>query len=143
MVAAGALAAVLIVLWGFVWMPLVDASEELRRTVAEKQRLLVDLERVAALRDEASAAPRAGDSQSLVVLVDRTAQSHELASTFTRTRPDGPNEIRVSFQNAPFDGIVSWLIVLEGEYGVSVESASFNGTRERGLVSGQLLLRRS
>jgi type II secretory pathway component PulM len=85
---------------------------------------------------------RGGDSQSMVVLVDRTAQAMGLAGSFTRTRPDGADAISVSFTNAPFDNIVTWLISLEQSNGVLVETASFNGAREQGLVSGQLFLRR-
>jgi hypothetical protein len=34
------------------------------------------------------------------------------------------------------------MVTLESSYGVSVESASFNGARDAGLVSGQIFLRR-
>jgi type II secretory pathway component PulM len=80
--------------------------------------------------------------QSLVVLIDSTASSLSLAGTFTRTRPDGADAISVSFQNAQFDALLSWLVTLERSHGVSVESASFNGARDAGLVSGQIFLRR-
>jgi type II secretory pathway component PulM len=124
-------------------MQLSKGSEQLRDSVAEKSRLLADLRRAEAL-GSAGAPSRAIDSggQSLVVLIDSTGKTAGLAASITRTRPDGPDGISVSFQNAPFDGLLTWLVSLEAEHGVAVETASFNGARDPGLVSGQLFLRR-
>jgi general secretion pathway protein M len=140
---AGAVLAAIIVLWGFVWVPLGNGSAELRERIDDKQALLADLQRAAALGGGTSRGQRPAPTQSLVVLVDQTARTHGLADSFTRTRPDGADAINVSFQNAPFDGILAWLVRLNTDYGIRVESASFNGSRERGLVTGQLFLRRS
>jgi len=138
----GALAAI-IVGWWLIWTPLRGGAEDLREAVGEKQRLLADLRRAAAIEAPAAGGPVSGArDRSLVVLVDSTAQSLGLAGTFTRTRPDGADAISVSFQNAPFGDLLEWLITLERSYGVSVESLSFNGTRAQGLVSGQIFLRR-
>lgn len=140
---AGAVLAAVIVLWGFVWLPLGSRSAELRQRIDDKQALIADLRRAAALGGGSAQSQRPAPSQSLVVLVDQTARAHGLADSFTRTRPDGADAINVSFQNAPFDGILAWLVRLHADYGIRVESASFNGSRERGLVTGQLFLRRS
>lgn len=142
MISAGGAIAAVIVVWGLIWMPLRNNSAELRESLLEKQNLLADLQRLEALPSAGTAVVRGGDSQSMVVLVDRTAQAMGLAGSFTRTRPDGADAISVSFTNAPFDNIVTWLISLEQSNGVLVETASFNGAREQGLVSGQLFLRR-
>jgi type II secretory pathway component PulM len=77
----------------------------------------------------------------LVVLVDSTAQTFGLS--LPRSRPDGADGINVAFQGVSFDALLSWLIALETTHGVAVESASFSSSRERGLVNGQLFLRRS
>lgn len=142
---SGAAAAAVIVLWGFVWMPLTSGTSELEAAVERKRALVAALRRAAALEGDATAeaASTRGAARSLVVLVDETAQSRGLASNFTATRPDGRDAINVSFQTAAFDVIVDWLLALERDYGVRVESASFNSAGERGLVTGQLLLRRA
>lgn len=143
MVALGGFAAVVIILWGFIWVPLSRGAAELTDSVAEKSALLVDLERAEGLPGGSGQATAPRDaSESLVVLVDRTAQPLGLAGFFTRTRPDGADAISVSFQNAPFDTLMAWLIGLEQSYALAVESASFNGSRQPGLVSGQIFLRR-
>jgi general secretion pathway protein M len=141
-VGAGAVLAVAIVGWGFVWKPLVDGSAELRDSVAEKRQLLGDLRRAEQLGPGSAAPSRANASQTLVVLVDSTARSVGLPP-FSRTRPDGADGISVSFQETSFDGILNWLIMLDEDYGVAVDSASFNGGRQPGTVTGQLFLSRS
>ncbi|HEX6999081.1 MAG TPA: type II secretion system protein M [Gammaproteobacteria bacterium] len=139
MVAGGAVLAVVIVVYGFVLAPLARSSAALSQSVEQKQRLLVDLRRAEALAP-ADAGGTARPAQSLVVLVDTTRQQHGL--TFDRTRPNGPNEIGVTFQNASFDALLDWLVAMETNHGVIVDSASFSSARERGLVNGQVQLRR-
>jgi general secretion pathway protein M len=140
--ASGAVLAAVILFWGIIWAPLRDNSAELRDSVAQKSRLLVDLQRAAAIAPAADARPASTGTQSLVVLIDSTAQSHGLAGALTRTRPEGANGISVTFRDASFDALVSWLVTLESAHGLIVESATVNGTRAPGLVNGQLLLRR-
>lgn len=141
---AGSVAVAVLIVWGLIWTPLSNASERLQASVADKQGLLIGLQRVDALpaTGPSTGAPRA-QSQSLLVLVERTQQAHGLTGAFTQTRPDGTDAIDVTFQNASFDALLGWLIALQTEHGVTVESASFGSTREPGLVSGRLFLRRS
>ncbi|HEU4617173.1 MAG TPA: type II secretion system protein M [Gammaproteobacteria bacterium] len=143
MLGAGAVLAAVIVFYGALWLPLAQGTAQLGTNVEQKSRLLVDLERAAALGPSAArAAPSPAAAQSMVGLVDSTARQHDLAKAFTRTRQDGPDGISVTFQDAPFDALLGWIVALQTGYGVGVESASFNGARTPGLVSGQVLLRR-
>ena len=111
----------------------------LRESVTVQQRLLIDLARLEALGNGGPSTAPVG-VQSLLSLVDGTARTHGFSP---RMRADGPDAVNVTFERVPFDGLLRWLIQLETTHGVSVESASFSGARERGLVNGQLFLRRS
>jgi type II secretory pathway component PulM len=75
-------------------------------------------------------------------LVDETAQPLGLAASFTRTSPDGADAINVTFRDARFDQLVSWLIDLEQNYGVRVATTNFTRTGSSGIVSGQIRLDR-
>lgn len=141
--AVGAVAAAIIVFWSLLWVPLARGAAELRSSVAQKSQLLIDLERVAAVApSDADARPAQGATQSMIALVDSTSKQHGLAGALTRTRQDGEDGINVTFQDAPFDTLLGWIVALRSDYGVGVESASFNGSRSPGLVNGQVLLRR-
>jgi type II secretory pathway component PulM len=139
-VVAGAAAAVVIIVWGFVVTPLGAEVAALRTSVDAKQRLLIDVARIESEQPAAIVGNRQGTQQTLVVIVSNTARSHGL--DLPTTRPNGPSGVNVSFQNASFDSLVAWLLVLHGTYGVDVETASFSSAREPGLVNGQVSLRR-
>ena len=139
-VAAGAVAALVIVVWGFVMTPLRAEIATLRTAVDTKQRLLIDVTRIENDQPAAIAGNREGAGQALVVIEANTAGRHGL--DFPTNRPNGPSGVNVSFQGASFDSLVAWLLMLHDTYGVDVESASFVSAREVGLVNGQLSLRR-
>lgn len=140
LVAVGAAAAVVIILWGFVLVPLNDGIEQLRASVDTKQRLLIDVARIEGQNPSSVATNRQGNNQTLMVIVGNTAGSHGLSEP--RTTANGPSGVNVSIQNAPFDALAAWLVALHDTYGIDVETASFGSAREPGLVNGQLSLRR-
>ncbi|HEX5048711.1 MAG TPA: type II secretion system protein M [Gammaproteobacteria bacterium] len=140
-VVVGGALAVLVVLWLAAISPFLERSAELRASVDRKQRLLVDLGRVAgAQQSRSTTGTNNPPQQTLYVLVDSTAKQHGLQ--VPRTRQEGPDGVNVSLQNAPFDALKEWLIELETTHAVSVESASISSAREQGLVNGQVFLRR-
>lgn len=135
---SGVVIAVALVLWG-VLHRLDRAAASLRDTVATQQQLLVDLARLQGGGANTPSSVRSNEP-TLVTLITTTASAKGL--TFPRTRPDGADAINVSFQNASFDSLLGWLVMLETQRGISVETASFSSAREPGLVSGQIFLRR-
>jgi len=145
LVGVGAVAASIIIAWGLIWTPLHNRTTDLQETVADKSRLLNDLRRAEGFGPGARQPNTAanGANQSILLLIDGTARTFGLADSFTQNRPNGPNEISVTFQRAPFESIVAWLIELETAYGVSVESVSMTNTGQPGLVNGQIFLNRS
>jgi type II secretory pathway component PulM len=121
------------------------ATTALGAAVAEKTQTLADLRRAQSLDagSESGGVPLAA-TQSLIGIIASTAQSHDLE--LTRTAPDttaGADAIRVSFERAKFADLVGWLMMLERDYGVSVDSFTVNGARDPGLVTGQTFLRRN
>lgn len=138
---AGAAVATAIVFFAFVWKPLTEGASTLRTSIESNEGLLAYLYRAEGLTEATDDRPVRA-VQSLVVLIDQTAQANGLGGAVTRTRPDGATRINLSFENAAFDELLAWLISLQQNEGVYVEGASINDTRERGRVSGQLLLAR-
>ena len=140
----GAVAAIAIIVWGLLWKPLHDGRTQLADQVDQKSNLYIDVQRAMSVdgQDTDNPAP-GGAGQSILILIDTSARSYGLAESFTQTRPNGPNEISVSFQRAPFDTIVSWLIELESTYGIAVNSVSMTDSGQPGLINGQVFLARS
>jgi general secretion pathway protein M len=139
-VAIGGVAAIVIIAWGFVVRPLRAELATLTTSVDTKQRLLIDIARIESEQPSTVISNQQGQQQTLVGIIDATARSHGLSPP--RTTANGPSGVNVSIQSASADTLLAWLIVLHGTYGIDVESASFAGAREPGLVNGQLSLRR-
>jgi len=137
-VLGGVAAALLIAVW-FGVMRLHAQTEVLRDAVAAKQRMLVEIGRVGT-RPVAQQNPGAPQA-TLVVVIDGSAREHGI--TLSTRRPDGPDGVQVAFSNVPFDMLLEWLVALEKQSSVGVEAASFTTAKQKGIVNGQLTLRRS
>lgn len=72
-----------------------------------------------------------------VVLVDRVAREHGLASALRGTQPNG-NGVRVQLEAAPFDTLVAWLAALDERHGLAVESITLDRTAKPGLVNASI-----
>jgi general secretion pathway protein M len=147
-VAVGGAAAVLILFWALVWLPLDRGQDELRSSVADWRQSLAELRVLAAsmslAADEAAATPAADNGQSPVVVVDQTLRERNLNSAVKRRQPT-PNGIRVEFEDVAFDQLVVWLGDLSATHGLSVQAGSLSqGTRaEKGRINASLTLEQS
>jgi type II secretory pathway component PulM len=138
----GGALAVIIVTWGLVWKPLQNSVGELRESVGDRSRIMVDLRRAAGLKSATADPGSAANSQNLAVLVDATARPLGLAESLPLSRQEG-NDMRVTVREAQFTLIIDWLIGLEREHGVRARVVNLQRTARPGLVSGQILLSRS
>lgn len=141
LVSWGAVAALLVVLVGWLW-PLNRHTSEARTRIESKQR---DLDFVQAAVPEIIAAgpiTSAGPgNEPLVVLVDRVARESGLAAALTSSEPSGSTQLRVRLSNASFDSVVAWLARLGQQHGVRVTSANIDAAGAPGLVNASIELR--
>ena len=129
----------LLVLFVFVLRPLGLRTAFLADEVAIKQELRVDLARASGARGAVTSGPVAADS-SLYGLARSVADQHAVALGVIRQ--DGPDAVRITFTDVPFDALAAWLVTLSNQHSIRVEQISAN-RRERGIVTGQVVLRRS
>ncbi len=131
--------------WFAIWQPLARGSAELDARIDDWRDALVQL---APLRGQTAGntaqSPAASRSQSLVVIVDETLRARGLYPALQRSQPTNTNGIRVEFNDIAFDDLVLWLGELGGQYGLSVQSASFSqgSTNNPGRINASLTLER-
>jgi general secretion pathway protein M len=113
----GAAAAVvaLTLLWILVWEPLNASRQALRDELAAQQALLDWLERIEPQVEQLRREDRGGrslDGRSPLAVVDQSARAAGLAAALKRIEPGAGGEIRVSFEQAAFVELMTWLETL-------------------------------
>jgi general secretion pathway protein M len=123
--------------------PLYSGATETATRVADKEVLLQQLQQAAArVAPATSNTPVQGSNQSIVVIIDRTTRIRNLSPYLKRNQPDGKSGVRLRFENAPFDELVTWIAELESGYGMSTSSTSIDGTGAPGRVNCSIVLTR-
>ncbi len=141
-VAAVFVAAALV--WLLLLNPLYTSKTKLSQRVVEKQTLLAELRQRAANRTTGPATGAVqGLDQSIVVVIDRTSRLRGLNQYLKRNQPDGNNTVRLRFENAPFDDLVTWLAEIQTGYGLKASSASVDPSGPPGRINCSLVLERS
>jgi len=87
---------------------------------------------------QAAAAP---GTESLVVVIDRSARESGLAKAITGSTPSGNGAMRVQLENADFNLLLGWLHRLNTQQGLHIEDATITGNGGAGLVNVSVQLR--
>jgi general secretion pathway protein M len=137
---------VLTLFWLLAVQPLYKGTARLAEEVATKQSQLVNFQELAAqvTQDGGSmqAATQLSSTDSIVVIIDKTTRQSTLATYLKRNQPEGDAEVRLRFEGAPFDLLVTWLGELSQQYGLITLSANFDAAGP-GRVNCSLVLRRA
>jgi len=145
MVSACAAFILLAVIWVAGVQPLLKAAGGLDERVATKRAELANYQELAGQLQAAPQGPGRpglqGRGDSIVVIIDRTTRQRQLAGYLKRNQPEG-NGVRLRFEGAPFDALVSWLGELNDRYGMTTVNASFDDAGN-GRVNCSLVLQRS
>lgn len=136
LILGGAAVVVAVLLLVLAMRPIRTNTAALEERVADNQRLLVDLARAEGL---GSGGARVAIGEELYLIADQTAKAHGLA--IKNVRRDSPDVVRIPLDNVPFDSLTEWLVTLNNAHSADVENLTAN-SRERGIVSGNLVLRR-
>ena len=114
---------------------------------AAEKRVLAkhgDVAYISGVLPELRAAPLPADAgQSLVTVIDRTTRDGGLGVNLRGTEPSGMNGVRVHFEGASFEALATWLLRVQREYGLAVQSATLERTEVPGRVNASLTFVRS
>jgi len=111
-----------------------DNVTEQRATLAWMQQAAVRAQQL-----RGNSAPAAG-GQSLMTLIDQTAQSNDLSAAMKRIEPAGDRSVRVWIEQAPFDTLTAWLEVLNRSHGVHVQTITLDREAGPGRVNARITL---
>jgi general secretion pathway protein M len=142
MVAFGAVALALIILFGGILLPLQSAvSGADARNTTKRADLVWMRANAAEVRASASQLP-VDSGEPPVVLVDRVGRAAGLTDALRGTQPNGSG-VRVQLEGAPFDTVVTWLANLDQRYGLAIESITVDRTVKPGLINASITFTQS
>jgi general secretion pathway protein M len=144
MVISASIFAGMALIWLLLLNPLYSTKAKLNVSVYEKANLLNDLQQRAATlnRESKERIPNQELSQSIVLVIDKTARLRGLSGYLKRNQPDGNNKVRLRFENAPFDELVRWLNDVKTGHGLKAISASIDRSESPGRINCSLILER-
>jgi general secretion pathway protein M len=142
--AIGGGAALLLLVWALVWYPLAQSRRSLEVRVTSQQADLATMRasaaHAAALRGQGARAKVERQGKSLLALADATARGANLGEALKRVEPVTPKSVRVTFDNASFDGLADWLDGLSRDYGVQATDLSADRALGVGRVNSRVSL---
>jgi general secretion pathway protein M len=141
-VAIGAVAVALTVLYSGIWHPASKARIEAESRLTDARAIAVQLERAGAMARANPGAHPQGGGGSLLTIVDQATRAGDLGKTPPRLQPDGENAVRVWFENVPFDNLARWMGQLETKYGVRIDAVDVEHQSTPGVVNARLSIGR-
>lgn len=144
-VAVGAVVVTLTLIYSLLWEPFANAHTRQSAALADERALAERLETMGASAQKARASGIGaiqGQGQSLLTLIDQLGKSPELGKAPTRMQPEGDTEVKVWFEDVPFDALVRWMGALEVRYGVQISAAELERRAGAGLVNARLTVTR-
>lgn len=136
---AGAVAVVGTLIFGLI-LPLDRSVDQAQARISKKQADLIWMRQVAP--ELAGTAPPPAATESLLVIVERSARESGLSSSLAGTEPHGPGAINVRLEKASFDTLIAWLARLSQQNGIRVDNATID-IAGPGIVNAAVSLRSS
>lgn len=144
-VAVGGVVVLLTLIYLILWEPFANARSRQMAELADQRALAERLETIAATVQKARASGVGaiqGREQSLLTLIDQQGKAPELGKPPSRMQPEGDDEVKVWFEDVPFDALVRWMAQLETRNGVQVTGAELERRAGAGLVNARLTVTR-
>ena len=83
-----------------------------------------------------------GNGVSLLAAVDQSTRSGVLGKAPERLQPEGEHEVKLWFDDVPFDNLSRWLAELQMQYGIQVQTLDVEVQSASGVVDARLSLTR-
>lgn len=128
--------------WLGVVSPVIDYARESKETLAQAEKDYAWMQVNAAVARQAGAhSGQLAAGQSLLTAVNSSARSSGL--NLQRFEPDGEQRVRVTLENAVFTDVMRWIVTLQTQYGLRIDSFHADHQGKPGIVNIRLTVGRS
>jgi len=128
-------------LYLLVWIPVQSGLSSAHVRLSKLQTQLARVQEQASQVERLRRAPRIAPTANPVTAAEQAAARHGLRDKMKRIDPEGARGVRIQMEDAPFAGVIAWLVELQQQNGLRAESASFERHTNPGTVNARLLLR--
>jgi len=142
-VSGGAIALVLMLFYVAIWDPVHTGVTELEKKIARQAPALEWMQQAASevsVLRSGQTAKKVTTGQSLLSLVDSTAKQGGLGNALKRVKPDGDKKVSVWFEEASFDGMITWLEKLNKTYSIEISSIVIDRKDTPGIIDSRVVL---
>ena len=77
---------------------------------------------------------------ALVTIIDRSTRDGGIAGNLRGTEPAGAGGTRVRIEDATYELVITWILKLEREYGLRIQSATLEKTEVPGHINASVTL---
>lgn len=143
---AGTLLLIVLLTIFLVWLPLQERLQQANQMLAERLTTLEWMQQstieIQQLRPQQGIQHNQADHQnrSLLSIVDQTARHQGLGQALQRVEPEGKSQVRLSFDQVAFDGLLRWLALLKQNHTINIHQLTIESAGTTGEVQARLLL---
>ncbi len=138
----GSAAALLLILYLSLWLPMLHELSRLRTTVPREKAQLAQMQVQAMEVNQLRASGRLSMSGgNLLATLEQSATASGLRQRISHMEPDGANSARLALDGVDFNALITWLANLQSQGGVRVDKATFDPLPTPGTVNARLTLR--
>lgn len=139
MLIIGSILVAIILLYIFIWNPISSTAADYKNKVKSQQNLLIYLknswQHILRLKARGINVSMTAPSGNILSVVEQSAASHQLSSYLKQVAQPEPNTVTLTFDNVPFDNVISWLENVAETQHLSIQSFSATRTTSAGTAN--------
>ncbi len=135
---AGAVVVAVAIFYLAIWEPVAKAQRKAEAALRQSRTVANRLETIAVEVERNRGQGGGSRTLPLMTAVDQATHRPELGKEPARVQ-EGDKEVKVWFDDVPFDALLTWLALVQSQYGIVVSSAELERKAE-GLVTARLSL---
>ncbi|MDR3492520.1 MAG: type II secretion system protein M [Gammaproteobacteria bacterium] len=140
-VTLGGIIAGIFLIYQFVWSPIADSSDQLRKKILQNQTLLSYMQesdkRIQLL--EAHQQDNSNEKSSVLTHVQNELSKTSFSTNVTQLQQSENNSVKFNLQKVSFDELVKWLTTLSQQK-ISIAQMTVTPTSTPGIVEAELRL---
>jgi general secretion pathway protein M len=136
----GTICAVILLIYIFVYSPLISAIEQEKMTINDSIDTLTWMRQALPKMDDAIRQQKMISNTKLLSLINQQLNTNDLKSFSFQLQQGNNQDIQISYKNVPFMPFIKWLWSLDSQYRVQIKQLNVEKLETTGTVKLSLTL---